>query len=128
MDHDVVLDYVGLSLPSRERLTCMSPGCQTATLVRQPYMTATDFEARAVAFLKIHETTKVTLAGKRVVMTKEEKRRAQGIKTIIALQKMGGVEESEENAAKGWDAMTEADRDNTFAAARALLPEEKSDA
>ena len=39
--------------------------------------------------------------------------REQGIKAIIALQAAGGVTESEEEAAKGWDKMSERSRKTT---------------
>ena len=37
----------------------------------------------------------------------------QGIKAIIELQKAGGVTESEEDAKKGWNAMSDSDKRST---------------
>ncbi len=54
----------------------------------------------------------------------------QGIQAIIALQKMGGVDETKEQAAKGWMAMSEKDRINTEFAHKAVcggFPEEVTD-
>ena len=50
--HDVVRDSAGFH--QRTRHTCMFPGCNGATLVRQPYMTNTDWQQAADAFLKQH--------------------------------------------------------------------------
>ncbi len=37
LDHDVRLDYVGMS-SIRPRYTCYQPGCNGATLLSQPFM------------------------------------------------------------------------------------------
>jgi hypothetical protein len=51
--------------------------------------------------------------------------RDAGIKAIIELQKVAGVIESEEKAAKGWDAMTPEQKSSTVWMHGLLFPKEK---
>jgi len=47
--------------------------------------------------------------------------KAEGIKAIIALQKMVGVDEPLERAEREWDAMSDYDKKNTMAAYRTFF-------
>lgn len=48
----------------------------------------------------------------------------QGIKAIIALQKLAGIKETKVKARRGWVAMTKEERDETMRAYKILFPEE----
>ncbi len=47
--------------------------------------------------------------------------REKGIAAIIALQKLGGIEETREEAAAGWDALSDHEKANTMAAFEVLV-------
>ena len=61
-NHDVVADGAGWNL-SHARLTCRTPGCNCATLVHQPYMNSTEWEAARKAFLQKHPCLEVRPLG-----------------------------------------------------------------
>ncbi len=59
--HGVELDYVGFG--GYPRLTCMTPGCDGATLIRQPYMTAEQFSDKLKEYDKAHPCKTVKKLG-----------------------------------------------------------------
>jgi hypothetical protein len=49
---------------------------------------------------------------------------AEGIKAIIALQKLAGIEETEQAARKGWQGLSDHDKRQTMLAFAACCPQE----
>jgi hypothetical protein len=50
--HDVVRDGAGFH--NRTRLTCRTAGCNGATLLRQPFMTESQWQKAKTEFLRQH--------------------------------------------------------------------------
>jgi hypothetical protein len=60
-EHDVRFDRVGLS--GRARFSCYTPGCNTATLIHQPYMSVELMEQKVAEFLEQHPCSSVVNEG-----------------------------------------------------------------
>ena len=62
-NHDVRLDYVGMN--GRARFTCYSEACRVATIIRQPYMTFSQWEKTTEDFAAEHPCSEIKNEGYR---------------------------------------------------------------